>query len=58
MDIMGKVYKGPDRPLTPASVRLTGWQFVGGYAIQPVWGDGHSSGIFSFDYLQRVAASA
>ena len=28
---------------------------VGGYAIQPVWADGHSSGLFSFDYLRLVA---
>jgi DUF971 family protein len=58
MDILGQVYKGPDRPLTPASSRLASYQFVGGYAIQPVWGDGHSSGIFSFEYLKRVAESA
>ena len=28
---------------------------VGGYAIQPVWADGHNTGIYSFDYLQRIA---
>jgi DUF971 family protein len=28
---------------------------VGGYAIQPVWGDGQATGIYSFDYLKRVA---
>jgi DUF971 family protein len=26
---------------------------VGGYAIQPVWADGHATGIYSFDYLKR-----
>jgi DUF971 family protein len=29
---------------------------VGGYAIQPVWGDGHATGIYSFDYLKRVGS--
>lgn len=58
MDVFGKVYKGPDRPLTQQATQLRSWQFVGGYAIQPVWADGHSSGIFSFDYLQRVAGAA
>jgi DUF971 family protein len=58
MDVLGRVYKGPDRPLTPAACQLRSWQFVGGYAIQPVWGDGHASGIFSFDYLRRVAQSS
>jgi DUF971 family protein len=23
--------------------------------MQPVWADGHSSGLFTFDYLRRVA---
>ena len=54
-DVLGHLHKGPDRTLTPASTQLVRWQYVGGYAIQPFWGDGHSSGIFSFDYLQRVA---
>jgi len=30
---------------------------VGGYAIQPVWADGHNTGIYSFEYLRRVAAA-
>jgi DUF971 family protein len=28
---------------------------VGGYAIQPVWADGHATGIYSFDYLWCAA---
>ncbi|HAV64872.1 MAG TPA: DUF971 domain-containing protein, partial [Verrucomicrobiales bacterium] len=31
---------------------------VGGYAVQPVWADGHSSGLFTFDYLKRIADAA
>ena len=27
------------------------------YAIQPVWGDGHATGLFSFEYLRQVADS-
>jgi DUF971 family protein len=27
---------------------------VGGYAIQPIWADGHSTGLFSYEYLKRV----
>lgn len=38
---------------TPASFELRGWQFIGGYAIQPTWADGHASGIYSFDYLRQ-----
>jgi len=28
---------------------------VGGHAIQPVWADGHATGIFSHGYLKRMA---
>ena len=54
-DIMGNVYKNPAQPLTPRAFELTRVVTVGGYAIQPVWADGHATGIFSFDYLKRVA---
>jgi DUF971 family protein len=53
-DILGNFYKGPDQPLTPRSFQLTRIVNVGGYAIQPVWADGHNTGIFSFDYLQEL----
>jgi DUF971 family protein len=55
VDIMGNVYKNPPQPLTPAAFRLVRIVSVGGYAVQPTWADGHNSGIFSFDYLKRVA---
>jgi len=55
MDVMGNVYKGPERPLTADSFKLKRLMTVGTYAVQPLWGDGHSSGLFSFDYLKRVA---
>ena len=53
-DIMGNLYKGPDQPLTPRSFQLTRIVNVGGYAIQPVWADGHNTGLFSFDYLRGL----
>jgi DUF971 family protein len=52
---MGNVYKNPERPFTPESFRLVRITNVGGYALQPVWGDGHSTGIYSYEYLKRVA---
>ena len=54
-DVMGTLHKGPDQPLSPQSFQLQRIVNVGGYAIQPVWGDGHASGIFSFEYLRRLA---
>ena len=58
VDILGKLHKGPDKPLPPTAFELRRIETVGGYAIQPFWGDGHSSGLFSFDYLRTVAESA
>lgn len=55
---MGNLYKSPDEPLSPLSFQLQRIVNVGGYAIQPVWADSHSTGIFSFDYLRRLAPGA
>jgi DUF971 family protein len=30
---------------------------VGGYAIQPVWADGHDTGIYSFEYLRMLVTA-
>ena len=53
-DIMGNLYKGPDKPLTPDSFKLVRIAPVGGYALQPLWADGHGTGLFAFDYLKKV----
>ena len=54
VDVLGNVYKGPDHALSPDAFRLQRVVQVGGYAIQPVWADGHATGIYSFDYLKRI----
>lgn len=54
-DVMGHVHKGPQQNLSPQSFQQRSFQRVGGYGIQPVWADGHSTGIFSFDYLRHLA---
>lgn len=55
VDILGNLYKGPDKPLPVGAFELVRFSPVGGYAIQPTWKDGHNSGIYSFEYLRRVA---
>ena len=55
VDVLGNVYKNPEKILTAKAFELVRIMMVGGYAVQPVWADGHSSGIYSYDYLQRVA---
>ena len=57
MDIMGHLYKSPDKPLSLSAFQLTRLAAVGGYGVQPLWGDGHGTGIFSFAYLRLVADS-
>ncbi len=58
VDILGNVYKGPDKPLKPQAVRMIRITNVGSYAIQPIWGDGHATGLYSFEYLRKVAEAA
>jgi DUF971 family protein len=57
VDILGNLYKNPEKPFAANSFGLVKFFTVGGYAIQPVWADGHNTGIFSFEYLRRLAAS-
>ena len=57
MDILGNVYKNPDKVLMATAFELRRFVPVGGYAIQLHWADGHNSGIFAFDYLKRLATT-
>lgn len=53
-DALGRISK-PDVQHRPESFQLTRFQVVGGYALQLTWADRHSSGIYSFAYLQKLA---
>jgi DUF971 family protein len=57
MDIMGNLHKNPEKPYAVNAFQLVRIKGIGGYAIAPVWADGHDSGIFSFDYLRKVAST-
>ena len=54
-DIFGTTYKPPTRPYTPSAFQLVRMTPVGGYAIQPQWADGHNSGLYTWNWLQRIA---
>jgi DUF971 family protein len=56
-DVIGNVSR-PRVNYTEKSFQLIGFDRVGGYALQPHWADGHSSGIYSFTYLRRLAQAA
>ena len=36
------------------NVEITGIEPVGSYAVQPIFSDGHDTGIFSWDYLYEL----
>ena len=52
-DVLGNVER-PVVTYTPASFELRGIENVGGYALQPTWRDGHSSGLYTFPFLQKL----
>ena len=56
-DVLGNIAR-PEVSYVGASFELAGWELIGGYAVQPRWGDGHSTGLYSFQYLRRLAAAA
>ena len=56
-DILGNTYRPPSRPYADSSFTLTRLSRVGGYGIQPVWADGHATGIYTWEYLRRLSAS-
>ena len=55
VDVLGQLHKGREITLSPASFRLQRITRVGGYAVQPIWADGHASGLYPFDLLEKLA---
>ncbi|HJT46133.1 MAG TPA: DUF971 domain-containing protein [Chthoniobacterales bacterium] len=53
-DVLGSIIR-PEVSYSENSFELAGFQIVGGYAVQPTWRDGHNTGIYSFQYLRRIA---
>ena len=53
-DALGRVIR-PRVEHGPKAFELLKFNLVGGYAVQLYWGDGHSSGIYTFAYLQKLA---
>jgi DUF971 family protein len=54
-DALGRWQKSEQPSLDDrTSFQLDGWQLVGGYGFQPKWGDGHASGIFTWEGLKNL----
>jgi len=55
-DILGAQYGG-DGPRKFPGVTVLGWEHVGNYALRFDFSDGHRTGLYSFDYLRKLASS-
>ena len=53
--ILFREYHAPEQDKTiPGRYELTGIQPVGSYAIQFTWGDGHNTGIYTYELLLQL----
>ncbi|HKK72039.1 MAG TPA: DUF971 domain-containing protein [Candidatus Krumholzibacteria bacterium] len=54
-DVTGAVRRpSAPPPLTEDSTRIAGSERIGSYAIAFTWGDGHRTGIYSWDLLREL----
>src|ERR1043166_7883621 len=53
-DVLGNISR-PQVTYTDESFRLVGFDLLGGYALQPPWAEGPSTGIYSFTFFSRLA---
>jgi DUF971 family protein len=56
-DIFGNQYGG-DAQRKFSGVTVLGWEKVGNYAICFNFSDGHRTGLYSYDYLRKLAGKA
>ncbi len=52
--VLLKTYTPVPQPQLPGKYNLIGIQHMGHYAIQISWGDLHSTGIYTWDYLRNL----
>jgi DUF971 family protein len=52
--LLGVYYQAPEQKILPGRYDLTNLQAVGKYAIQLSWGDGHDTGLYSWEYLAKL----
>ena len=53
--VLLKTYRPPAKKMiTPEMFQVKNIETVGEYAIQITWRDGHSTGIYTYDYLQEL----
>lgn len=52
-ELMGGPRRTPP-PVVAADIRATGVSPVGRYAVHLQWSDGHTTGIYAYDYLRQL----
>ncbi len=53
--VLWREYKpSPLQILTPGKYELKSAEAIGNYALALTWADGHSTGIYAFDYLHKI----
>lgn len=54
-DLLGRKFGGTDQT-DFNGVTVKGWNMIGGYAVQFDFSDGHSTGIYPYDFLRSLGA--
>lgn len=54
-DVTGMVHR-PRVTYSENSFDLRRYELVGSYALQFFWADGHSTGIYAYEYLRKLGA--
>lgn len=54
-DLLGRELVATDKDRDFSGVTVTSWNFVGNYAIQFRFSDGHNTGLYSYEYLREIA---
>jgi DUF971 family protein len=59
VDILGRRHGGSEKTEADfAGVTVTGWSFVGNYAVSFTFSDGHRTGIYTWPYLHGIGEAA
>ena len=56
-DVLGNVYKGPEKKLEAISYKAINMKNIGRYALQIFWGDRHADGLFTYVLLRKLGDS-
>ena len=59
VDLTGRRHQvGQPKPYFATSFQLRSYEWVGHYALQPHWLDGHATGIYTFERLRELGDPA